>query len=174
MTNLVANWSYPTAIRFGTGRIAELAQACAAAGITRPLLVTDAGLAKLPIVEAALDILRQGGLTPGIFSSVRPNPVESNVTRGVHVFKAGEHDGVVAFGGGSGLDSGKLIAFMAGQTRPVWDFRTSATGGRARMPTRSPRSSPCRPPPAPAPRSAAPASSPTRRRTPRRSSSTRR
>ena len=122
MTNLVANWSYPTAIRFGAGRISELADACKVAGMKQPLLVTDEGLAKLDITARALDIMRKGGLTPGIFSDVRPNPVETNLTRGVNVFKAGEHDGVVAFGGGSGLDTGKLIAFMAGQKRPVWDF----------------------------------------------------
>ncbi len=122
MTKLVANWSFPTAIRFGAGRIAELAEACKAAGMLQPLLVTDSGLAKLDITSRALDIMREGGLTPGIFSDVRPNPIETNLTRGVHVFKAGGHDGVVAFGGGSGLDTGKLIAFMAGQKRPVWDF----------------------------------------------------
>ena len=122
MTNLVANWSYPTAVRFGAGRIAELADACKAAGIAQPLLVTDSGLAKLEVTQRALDVMRKGGLTPGIFSNVRPNPVESNLINGVNVFRAGDHDGVVAFGGGSGLDTGKLIAFMAGQTRPVWDF----------------------------------------------------
>jgi alcohol dehydrogenase class IV len=122
MTKLVANWSYPTAVRFGAGRIVELADACRAAGIRQPLLVTDAGLAKLDITQRALALMREGGLTPGIFSDVRPNPVETNVTRGVHVFKAGKHDGVVAFGGGSGLDTGKLIAFMVGQTRSVFDF----------------------------------------------------
>jgi alcohol dehydrogenase class IV len=122
MTNLVANWSYPTAVRFGAGRIAELAEACKAAGMKQPLLVTDEGLAKLEITARALEIMRKGGLKPGIFSDVRPNPIETNLSRGVHVFKAGDHDGVVAFGGGSGLDTGKLIAFMAGQKRPVWDF----------------------------------------------------
>ncbi len=122
MTKLVANWSYPTAIRFGAGRIAELADACEAAGITQPLLVTDSGLAKLDITQRALDAMREGGLTPGLFSDVRPNPVETNLLNGVAVFKAGKHDGVIAFGGGSGLDTGKLVAFMAGQTRPVWDF----------------------------------------------------
>jgi alcohol dehydrogenase len=122
MTKLVANWSYPTAIRFGAGRISELADACKGIGIMQPLLVTDSGLAKLEITTRALDLMREGGLRPGIFSNVRPNPVESNLTNGVHVFKAGGHDGVVAFGGGSGLDTGKLIAFMAGQARPVWDF----------------------------------------------------
>lgn len=122
MTKLVANWSYPTSVRFGAGRISELADACRLAGMSQPLLVTDSGLAKLDITKRALDVMREGGLTPGIFSDVRPNPVEANLNRGVNVFRAGKHDGVVAFGGGSGLDMGKLIAFMAGQTRPVWDF----------------------------------------------------
>jgi alcohol dehydrogenase class IV len=122
MTILRANWSYPTAIRFGAGRIVELADACKAVGIRQPLLVTDSGLAKLEITERALDLMRAGGVTPGIFSDVRPNPVESNLQRGINVFRAGRHDGVVAFGGGSGLDVGKLIAFMAGQIRSVWDF----------------------------------------------------
>ena len=122
MTTPTANWSFPTAVRFGAGRIAELADACKAAGISQPLLVTDTGLAKLDITRSALDIMREGGLTPGIFSDVKPNPVETNLIRGIRVFQAGKHDGVVAFGGGSGLDMGKLIAFMAGQTRPVWDF----------------------------------------------------
>jgi alcohol dehydrogenase len=136
MTNLVANWSYPTAIRFGAGRVSELAEACKIAGMVQPLLVTDEGLAKLDITARALDIMRKGGLTPGIFSDVRPNPIETNLSRGVNVFKAGEHDGVVAFGGGSGLDTGKLIAFMVGQKRPVWDFEdvgdwwTRADAGR--------------------------------------------
>ncbi|MEO0959883.1 MAG: iron-containing alcohol dehydrogenase, partial [Pseudomonadota bacterium] len=62
-----ANFSYPTAIRFGAGRIAELAEACAAAGITRPLLVTDRGLADLPITARALDILAGANLGRAIF-----------------------------------------------------------------------------------------------------------
>ena len=122
MTTLRANWSYPTIIHFGAGRIEELPVACKFAGISMPLLVTDAGLAKLEITQSVLDLLREAGFTPGIYSEVRPNPVETNVTRGVKVFKAGKHDGVIAFGGGSGLDTGKLIAFMAGQGRPIWDF----------------------------------------------------
>jgi alcohol dehydrogenase class IV len=122
MAKLTANWSYPTAVRFGAGRIAELPDACRAAGIARPLLVTDAGLAKLDITRRALDLLDAGGLPAGLFSDVKPNPVEANLVAGVAAFRAGGHDGVVAFGGGSGLDTGKLIAFMAGQSRPVWDF----------------------------------------------------
>ena len=120
--NLVANWSYPTAIRFGAGRIKELAEACAAAGINKPLLVTDKGLANLPITQNALDILDAAGLGRAMFSEVDPNPNELNLAAGVEAFKAGGHDGVIAFGGGSGLDLGKLVAFMAGQNRPVWDF----------------------------------------------------
>ena len=119
---LTANWSYPTAIRFGAGRIAELPAACRQAGITRPLLVTDRGLAALPITARALDLLRDAGLAPGLFSEVDPNPNEVNLAAGVAAYRAGGHDGVIAFGGGSGLDLGKCVAFMAGQTRPVWDF----------------------------------------------------
>ncbi|MDG1129406.1 MAG: iron-containing alcohol dehydrogenase [Paracoccaceae bacterium] len=119
---LRANWSYPTAIRFGAGRIAELAEACAAAGIKKPLLVTDKGLASLPIAAAALDLMDAAGLGRAMFADVDPNPTEINLAAGVAAYKAGGHDGVIAFGGGSGLDLGKAVAFMAGQTRPVWDY----------------------------------------------------
>ena len=119
---LTANWSYPTAIRFGAGRIAELAEACAQAGMSRPLLVTDRGLAGLPITARALDVLEAAGLGRAMFADVDPNPNEINLAAGLEVYRAGGHNGVVAFGGGSGLDLGKMVAFMAGQTRPVWDF----------------------------------------------------
>ncbi len=117
-----ANWSYPTAIRFGAGRISELAEACRATGMKNPLLVTDRGLAKLPIAALALDILDAAGLGRAMFSDVDPNPNEINLAAGLKAFKSGNHDGIVAFGGGSGLDLGKCVAFMAGQSRPVWDF----------------------------------------------------
>ncbi|MCG7494068.1 iron-containing alcohol dehydrogenase [Thalassobius sp. Cn5-15] len=119
---LTANWSYPNAIRFGAGRINELPDACAAAGMKKPLLVTDKGLAPLPITAQALEIMEAAGLGRGIFSEVDPNPTEVNLDAGLKVYRAGGHDGVIAFGGGSGLDLGKMVAFMAGQTRPVWDF----------------------------------------------------
>ena len=105
MSTPTANWSYPTAVRFGAGRIKELAEACRAAGISRPLLVTDAGLAKLPITERALGLLKEAGLPVAMFSDVQSNPVEANVEAGIAAFRAGKHDGVVAFGGGSGLDT---------------------------------------------------------------------
>ena len=116
------NWSYPTAIRFGSGRISEIADACAAAGISRPLLVTDRMLAELPIVQRTLDLLEAAGLGRGVFAEVDPNPTEINLQAGLSAYHSGGHDGVIAFGGGSGLDLGKLVAFMSGQTRPIWDF----------------------------------------------------
>ena len=119
---LTGNWSYPTAVRFGAGRISELGEACAAAGISRPLLVTDRGLAGLPITDRAREIMAAAGLGDALFAEVDPNPNEINLAAGVAAYRAGGHDGVIAFGGGSGLDLGKMVAFMAGQTQPVWDF----------------------------------------------------
>ena len=119
---LTGNWSYPTAVRFGAGRISELGEACTAAGISRPLLVTDRGLAGLPITDRAREIMAAAGLGDALFAEVDPNPNEINLAAGVAAYQAGGHDGVIAFGGGSGLDLGKMVAFMAGQTRPVWDF----------------------------------------------------
>ncbi|AFO92020.1 iron-containing alcohol dehydrogenase [Phaeobacter inhibens] len=119
---LVGNWSYPTAIKFGAGRIRELAEACATAGMKKPLLVTDKGLADLPVTQSTLDILEAAGLGRAMFCEVDPNPNEKNLEAGVAAYKAGDHDGVIAFGGGSGLDLGKMVAFMCGQNRPVWDF----------------------------------------------------
>ena len=119
---ITANWSYPTAIKLGAGRIGELADHCKAVGMARPLLVTDKALASLPITAQALDILEAGGLGRGVFSEVDPNPNEMNLEAGLAVYRAGSHDGVICFGGGSALDLGKLIAFMQGQTRPVWEF----------------------------------------------------
>ncbi|MEM9343736.1 MAG: iron-containing alcohol dehydrogenase [Pseudomonadota bacterium] len=122
MTSLTGTWSYPTAVRFGAGRISELADACRATGMSRPLLVTDRGLADMAITTQALDILDAGGLGRALFSDVDMNPSEINLAAGIKAYTDGGHDGVVAFGGGSGLDLGKMVAFMAGQTRPVWDF----------------------------------------------------
>ena len=117
-----ANWSYPTLVKFGVGRIAELADHCRAAGMARPLLVTDRALAALPITARALEVLDAGGLGRAIFSGVDPNPTEANMEEGLAVYRAGGHDGVVAFGGGSALDLAKMIALMIDQPLPVWDL----------------------------------------------------
>lgn len=117
-----ANWNYPTRVWFGPGRLAELPAACAALGIHRPLVVTDRGLATAGITADLLRVLAANHLGSALCSEAQPNPVLDNLLAAVHVFRSGAHDGVIAFGGGSGLDLGKLVAFMAGQTRPVWDF----------------------------------------------------
>ena len=120
--NITANWSYPTAIRFGAGRISEIPEACKIAGIKKPLLITDRGLASMDITLKTLDLLEVAGLGRSMFSDVDPNPNEKNAAAGIEAYNSGGHDGVIAFGGGSGLDLGKLVAFMAGQTRSLWDF----------------------------------------------------
>jgi alcohol dehydrogenase class IV len=119
---LQTTWNYPTTVLFGAGAARKLPRACENAGMRRPLVVTDAGLAASGLIEGVLGSLREGGLEPALFGDVRSNPVAANVEAGLAVLRAGGHDGVVAVGGGSGLDAGKVIAFMAGQTRPLWDF----------------------------------------------------
>ena len=119
---LIGNWSYPTQIKFGAGRIREISEACKQANIKKPLLITDKGLSNLPITSRTLQLMKEAGLGEAIFSNVDPNPNEKNLDAGIAAFTEGNHDGVIAFGGGSGLDIGKLVAFMVGQDRSVWDF----------------------------------------------------
>jgi len=115
---LKGNWNFPTTIWAGPGRIAELPGACQRAGIARPLLVTDQGLVGSAMVRAAAAAL---GGTP-VWGGVQGNPTAAHVEAGLAAYRAGRHDGVVAFGGGAALDTGKVVAFMSGQTRPLWDF----------------------------------------------------
>ncbi len=117
-----ADWSYPTSIRFGLGRIRELAASCAVLGIKNPLLVTDSGLAGSAMIGEAISAATEAGLPVGLFSDVGSNPTGAHIERGVQAFRESGHDGIIAFGGGSALDAGKAVAFMSGQTRPIWDF----------------------------------------------------
>jgi alcohol dehydrogenase len=116
------NFAFPTQIKFGAGRVKELAELCRNHGIGRPLFVTDPGLAAMPMVKTILADLERAELGVKMFPDVRPNPVEANINEGVKAYKRGNHDGVIAFGGGSGLDVGKLIALMHGQTISVFDL----------------------------------------------------
>ena len=120
--SLTGNWNYPTKIRFGAGRISELADSCRAVGIRRPLIVTDPGLKPLPMIMDAIGTLEHAGIACGLFADVHPNPIGEDVEKGLKVYRNGHHDGVIVFGGGSAMDAGKAIAFMSGQTRPIWDY----------------------------------------------------
>ena len=122
MQALSANWNYPTRIRAGAGRVKELPDLCRNAGMQSPLLVTDPGLAALPMTEQVMDRLQAAGLRAGMFSAVRANPTGENVDAGVSFYRDQGHDGIIAFGGGSALDAAKAVALMVGQDRPLWDF----------------------------------------------------
>lgn len=119
---LSGNWNYPTKIVFGSGVIVQLADHCRKLGMKNPLLVTDEGLRDHAIVKKALAVLSENGLKAGLFADVKGNPTGANVDAGLAAYKGGSHDGVIAFGGGSGIDAAKAVALMAGQTRPLWDF----------------------------------------------------
>ena len=116
------NWNYPTTMWVGENRIKDLGSACKNLNIKKPLLVTDSGLAKSDIIQNALSDLKKNGIPVELYSNVVGNPTGTNVNEGVKIFKNNNCDGVIAFGGGSGLDVGKAIAFMSGQTLPIWDF----------------------------------------------------
>lgn len=122
MTVPAVNWNYPTNIKAGPGRIKELPGYCRELAMTSPLLVTDPGLAALPMVRNVVSACRDAGLQCAVFHDIKGNPTGRNVDDGVAAFKRGRHDGVIAFGGGSALDAAKAIALMAGQDRPLWDF----------------------------------------------------
>ena len=116
------NWNYPTSMWVGENRIKDLSLACKNLNIKKPLLVTDKGLGQLTIVKDTLSHLKSNNLSGELFDDVVGNPTGKNVSDGVIHYKEKNCDGVIAFGGGSGLDVGKAIAFMIGQTLSLWDF----------------------------------------------------
>ncbi len=117
-----ANWNYPTNVKVGAGRIKELAGLCQALGMQAPLLITDPGISTLPMLQKVVEEVKAAGLRCGLFSAIKTNPTGENVQNGVDFYKKNGHDGVIAFGGGSGLDAAKAVALMVGQSRPLWDF----------------------------------------------------
>lgn len=122
MQSLSANWNYPTNIKAGAGRVKELPGLCRDMGMQSPLLVTDPGLAELPVIAQVMDMLKAAKLSPGLYTAIKSNPNGENVAEGVSCYGDNGHDGVIAFGGGSALDAAKAIALMVGQDRPLWDF----------------------------------------------------
>ncbi len=119
---LSGQWNYPTKMIFGAGTLSRLPELCRELGMTKPLLITDAGLRTSDIVENALKIGKDNDMEIGLFTEVKGNPTGKNVDDGVVAYKNGGYDGIIAFGGGSGLDAAKAIALMVGQDRPLWDF----------------------------------------------------
>ena len=117
-----SNWNYPTNMWVGKDRIKDLSIACKTLNINKPLLVTDNGLVKSKIIVDAVSNLKKSGIFVELYSKVAGNPTGTNVNEGVDYFNKNSCDGVIAFGGGSSLDVGKAIAFMSGQTLPIWDF----------------------------------------------------
>ena len=116
------NWNYPTTMWVGENRINDIAEACKTLNIKKPLLVTDKGLSNSEIVKNTISILKDDNVQVELFSDVVGNPTGTNVNDGVKSYKDNQCDGVIAFGGGSGLDVGKAIAFMSGQNLPIWHF----------------------------------------------------
>lgn len=117
-----ANWNYPTNVKVGAGRVDELAELCISTGMKSPLLITDPGIAELPMLSGVLISLKEAGLAAGLFSAIKANPTGENVEAGVDFYISHKHDGVIAFGGGSALDAAKAVALMVGQDLPIWDF----------------------------------------------------
>ena len=123
--HLRGTWNFPTTMWFGTGKISMLARACQELGIQRPLLVTDPGLAGLPMIADAIAVNAESGITTAVFSEIKPNPIGRNIADGVAALRDADSDGVIAFGGGSSLDAGKSIALMAAQPADgisLWNF----------------------------------------------------
>ncbi|MDA1076563.1 MAG: iron-containing alcohol dehydrogenase [Proteobacteria bacterium] len=119
---MIANWNYPTAIRVGPGRLAELSALCRELGFERPLFVTDPAIEGMQFFQKALSDVQTSGIKAGVFSTIRANPTAANIEQGTAVFRSNHHDGVIAIGGGSALDAGKTIALMARQACDLWDL----------------------------------------------------
>ncbi|WP_339650138.1 iron-containing alcohol dehydrogenase [Halopseudomonas pelagia] len=134
ITSYSMNWHYPTAMRVGAGRLRELGKCCSQLGMQAPLLVTDPGLASFPMVEQALQYCRDAGLRVGLFSAIKGNPTGANVADGVAALKAGEHDGVIAFGGGSAIDAAKAIALIAHQSCTLFEANPGSIDASKMLP----------------------------------------
>jgi len=119
---LNANWNYPTAIRVGSDRLSEIGDCCLSLNMGNPLLITDPGIKDFPFIKEAVDSCKASGLDCDVFSDVQPNPTGTNIEQGVTAFNSGDHDGVIAIGGGSALDAGKAIALMAKQGISIWEL----------------------------------------------------
>lgn len=119
---LRSNWNYPTPIWFGPGRITEIQDACHQLNIKAPMIVTDPGLRERPMVKHLVNLLKEAGLTATVYSDIKANPTGTNVVEGCQELHDQQRDGIIAIGGGSALDTGKTIAFLAGQALALWEY----------------------------------------------------
>jgi alcohol dehydrogenase class IV len=117
-----ADWTFPIPIRYGPGRLSEIGSACKQLNITNPLIVTDRGSRDLPFIDLVSSICHSNGIQRAVFSDVSPNPTDQEIARGEAVFNSGGHDGVIAIGGGSGMDAGKAISLVGQNDADLWDF----------------------------------------------------
>ena len=126
---LFSTWFYPTEVRIGVGRISEICEACSALNVERPLIVTDVGLAGSEMIKEIIDLIKASSPEVGLFSNVQGNPVGENIEEGTAAFRSGSHDGVIAIGGGSAMDAGKVIAMYQGQEKKLFDLHVKVEGG---------------------------------------------
>ena len=133
-----ADWTFPVPIRYGPGRIQELGAACLENGVKSPLIVTDRYMCDLPLIKKALESLTVSGFKEVIFSEIAPNPTDQNIFAGREAFLEGDHDAVIAIGGGSGMDAGKAISLVANYQCDLWDFDYDKPVLELRSPTNFP------------------------------------
>lgn len=124
------DWSFPIPIAYGAGRLADIGRLCQDQNIARPLIVTDAGSQDLPFIAQTIAFMETAGLSPSLFHAISPNPRDDEIEAGCEVYRQGQHDAVVAIGGGSAMDGGKAIAMTANSGVPLWDFEYSQTAPR--------------------------------------------
>ena len=116
------DWGFPVPISYGPGRLAEIGKACISLDIKNPLIVTDSGSKELPFIERLKEILMGSNIGSDLYSKVSPNPREDEISEGCSQFKSGDHDAIIAIGGGSAMDGGKAICLTANNDIPLWDF----------------------------------------------------
>jgi len=117
---------YITQVQFDFGAVKLLKQECERSGISRPLIVTDAGVRAAGLLQKALDALP--GMNAAVFDQTPSNPTEAAVRAAVEVYHANRCDGLIALGGGSSIDCAKGVAIAATHEGPLKTYATIEGG----------------------------------------------